>query len=169
MDLRGQLSNPRATLETLVPQGSRVDRRQRPRSSRALLGSPADPDSGAKEEVGRYSNPAISGSKRQNQRRLKPGEIDGLLAAYGAGDRVIDIAARFGVSRTTVIDHVTRRGLPRRSDLVWSEAELQAAATLYAEGESLAAVGRRFDIDASTVANRFRRAGLPVRPRRGWA
>ena len=92
-----------------------------------------------------------------------------MLAAYGAGDRIVDIAKRFGVNRTTVLDHVGRRGLPRRSDAGWSDEELHAAADLYASGHSLAAVGRHFGVDASTVASRFRRAGLPVRQRRGWS
>lgn len=80
-----------------------------------------------------------------------------------------DIAARFGVSRTTVIGHVTRRGLPRRSDRRWSSTELQVAASLYADGHSLAAVGAHFDIHAETVRNRLRRAGLEVRTRHGWS
>jgi hypothetical protein len=102
------------------------------------------------------------------QRRLEQTEIDHLRAAYLDGDLVRDIATRFGVSRTTVIGHVTRRGLPRRSDIGWSQSELRTAADLYAEGDSLAAVGERFGVDATTVATRFRRAGLTVRSRRGW-
>lgn len=80
-----------------------------------------------------------------------------------------DIAVTFGISRTTVIGHVTRRGLPHRCDDDWATDELATAARLYDEGHSLAEVGRRLGVDKSTVANRFRRAGLPVRQRRGWA
>jgi DNA-binding CsgD family transcriptional regulator len=109
------------------------------------------------------------GEAGQSQRRLKPTEIDQLLAAYTAGELVNDIAVRFGVSRTTVIGHVTRRGLPRRSEPRWSATELQVAANLYSDGHSLAAVGARFNIHAETVRNRFRRAGVQVRTRRGWS
>lgn len=130
---------------------------------------PVDADSTPKQEVGRYSNPASTGRKRKAQRRLKPGEINELLAAYLAGELVRDIALRYGVSRTTVIDHVSRRGLPHRRDHDWSADELSAAAGLYAAGHSLADVGKRLGVNKSTVANRFRRAGLPVRQRRGWA
>ncbi len=87
--------------------------------------------------------------------------------AYSAGELVKVIAARFAVSRTTVIGHVTRSGLPRRSDLRWSEPELQLAASLYADGYSLA-VGARFDIHAETVRARLQRAGVQIRTRRGW-
>ena len=79
-----------------------------------------------------------------------------------------DIAARFGVNRTTVISHVARRGLPRRCEYGWSESELHGAAHLYAAGHSLASVGQRFGVDPSTVANCFRRLGIPIRPRLGW-
>ena len=106
---------------------------------------------------------------RQRQQRLKTSEIDQLVESYLAGDLIRDIAARFGVSRTTVIGQVNRRGLPRRSDNGWSGTELRAAVDLYADGHSLAVIGRRFGVDATTVANRFRRAGVPTRPRRGWA
>lgn len=132
-------------------------------------GAPEGPSGAVREEEGRLSNPVGAAPTRRVQRRLTPTETDEMLAAYDAGDRVIDIAARFGVSRTTVIDHVGRRGLPRRSDAGWSDDELRAAANLYANGHALAAVGHQFGVDASTVANRFRRAGLPVRRRRGWS
>lgn len=85
-----------------------------------------------------------------------------------AGEPIHDIATRHGIHRTTVIGHVTRRGLPRRSENGWSDQELQSAADMYATGKSLAAVGALFGIDPATVANRFRRAGVPIRARRGW-
>lgn len=73
------------------------------------------------------------------------------------------------MNRTTVIGHVTRRGLTHRRDHDWTPAELASARRLYAGGHSLAEVGRRFGVDKSTVANRFRREGVPVRQRPGWS
>ena len=164
MDLKGQLSHPRPKIETLAPQGSRVDLRSQRgpgnRSDRAVRESESD----LGEEEGRLSNPPV----RQVQRRLKPDDINRLLAAYLSGDLIRDLAARFGVSPTTVIGHVSRNGLPRRGDSGWSDAEFREAADLYAGGASLATVGHRFGLDASTVRNRFRVAGVRVRPRRGW-
>ena len=77
------------------------------------------------------------------------------MAAYVEGDPVDEIAGRFGVGRTTVISHVTRQGLPRRSDHGWSESELRS--------------GHLFGVDPTTVAKRFRRFAIPIRPRRGWS
>ena len=118
--------------------------------------------------MGRYSNPPSATSIRRVQRRLTSDDIDEILTAYMAGDLVHDIAVRHGVHRSTVMDHVTRRRLPRRSNHGWTDQELQTAADLYAAGQSLAAVGQHFGIDPTTVANRFQRAGLPIRARRGW-
>lgn len=168
VDLKGQLSNPRETLETLTSQGSPTNRRSRTGRQRVSRQGSERPGEDADEEVGRYSIPPGPSPVRQVQRRLTTDEIDELLEAYVAGESVRDIAARHGVHRTTVIGHVTRRGIPRRSDDGWSDAELRAAAGLYAAGHSLAEVGQRFGVDTSTVANRFRRAGLPIRARRGW-
>ncbi len=94
--------------------------------------------------------------------------MDEILKAYLSGDLVQHIAARHGVHRTTVIGHVTSRGLPRRADRGWSDQQLQTAADLYATGQSLSTVGEHFGIDPGTVAKRFRRAGMPIRARRGW-
>lgn len=168
VDLKGQLSNPREKLETLVPQGSRADRRSRARRPGASPKAGGGSDESINEELGQYSNPRSSTSARRVLRRLSSEEIDELVAAYVDGDLLSDIAARHGVHRTTVIEHAARRGAPRRSDDRWSDDELQTAADLYAAGASLATVGQRFGVDPATVANRFRRAGLPVRKRRGW-
>jgi hypothetical protein len=126
------------------------------------------PTTDAAGKTGRHSNPPSSSSTRRVQRRLSSNEVDELLGAYVAGDLVHDIAVRHGVHRSTVIGHVTRRGLPRRSDDGRSDQELQTAADLHAAGESLAAIGHHFGIDPAIVADRFRRAGIPIRARRGW-
>jgi transposase len=165
VDLKGQLSNPHPKLETLAPQGSRPDQRRTKRPSDPPEATSSDPDEARREAKGRLSNPTSPGPRRQIQRRLKPDEIDQLLIAYLAGDLVADIAARFGVSRTTVLGHVGRRGLPRRRD-GWTNQQLRAAADLYAQGASLVAVGHRFGVDASTVRNRFRRTEVHLQPRR---
>mgnify|MGYP000885622684 FL=1 len=169
VDLKGQLSNPRESLETLDSQGSQASRQAQKGRHTGSQRSARGPREDADEEVGRYSNPPSSSPTRRVQRRLTPDEVDDILEAYVNGEPIRDIAFRHGVHRTTVLGHVTRRGLPRRSDQAWTDQELQTAARLYASGKSLATVGQHFGIDAATVANRFRRAGVPIRARRGWA
>jgi DNA-binding NarL/FixJ family response regulator len=53
--------------------------------------------------------------KHQKQHRLKPEEIDDLVYAYQAGELVEDLAARFSIHRTTVIEHVRRSGIKMRN------------------------------------------------------
>lgn len=106
----------------------------------------------------------------RTQTRLRTVDVDDLVAAYGAGDSIEQLADRYDVHRTTVIAHLSRRQVQLRPTFTpWDYDALTAAAAHYAEGASLATVAHRFDVDPSTVANRFRRAGIPIRPRRGWA
>ena len=109
---------------------------------------------------GRLSNPT--------QRRLSTSNIADLIAAYDAGATISQLAAEFGIHRTTVGALLDRRQVPRhRERTAWDSGTLEKAAELYASGLSLADVADQFGIDAQTVANRFRRAGVAVRPRRG--
>ena len=161
MDLKGRLSNPLPITETLVAQrsepiGDSVDCLQISRNDDS-----EDPAERPREEEGQLSNPP--------QRRLSPTDIDDLIAVYQGGATISQLAADFGVHRTTVGEHLDREGVPRHSErIAWDESTLRNAAELYATGLSLADVANRYEIDAQTVANRFRRAGVPVRPRRGW-
>ncbi len=95
-----------------------------------------------------------------------------MVAAYLSGDTVNDLAQRFGVHRTTVMAHLTRRETTRpeaSTTVKWDDETFCAAALLYAGGASLSQVGARFGVHASTVANRLHHAGVQIRPRRGWA
>lgn len=58
---------------------------------------------------------SVSARRMQVQHRLKPEEIDELVYAYQAGELIEDLAARFSIHRTTVIEHVKRNGLKLRS------------------------------------------------------
>jgi transposase-like protein len=162
VDLKGRLSNPLKIAETLVAQGSEKIGGSSGGAETTQIRHPDDHAEGPREEEGRLSNPA--------QRRLSPTDINGLIAAYEAGATITQLAAEFGVHRTTVAGHLDRHGVPRHSEqTTWDDEILTQAAELYAAGLSLADVADRFGVDAQTVANRFRRSGLPVRPRRGWS
>ena len=162
MDLKGRLSNPLDIAKTLAAQGSeRIDGKSASVETTRIRPS-NDYGEGAGEEKGQLSNPP--------QRRLSPSDIDDLVNAYRAGATISQLAAEFGVHRTTVAGHLDRHGVRRHSEqTAWGDELLERASELYATGLSLADVADQFGIDAQTVANRFRRAGVPVRPRRGWA
>ena len=69
---------------------------------------------------------------KQVQHRLEPEKVDQLLERYGAGTKINDLAAEFGISRTTVMKHVERAGAPRRRNLV--RDHLDEARRLYDDG-----------------------------------
>jgi DNA-binding CsgD family transcriptional regulator len=118
------------------------------------------------------ATPARRVPKRQSaqpQRRLKPSEVDTLVALYEAGASHRQLAARFGVHRETVLEHLKRRGVPGRPNRrKLSDEQVQAAARLYESGLSLAQVGETFGVNAQTIRTHLSRAGVPIRPRRGW-
>jgi DNA invertase Pin-like site-specific DNA recombinase len=103
--------------------------------------------------------------KKQAQRRLDVEEVDRLLQHYRAGDRINDLAAEFGISRTTVMKHVERAGAPRRRNII--RDHLEDARRLYESGWSLARVGRHFGVDPATVGYAFRKASIPRRDTHG--
>lgn len=80
----------------------------------------------------------------------------------------MQLAERFGMSRTTVMAHLDRRTVQRR--LVakqWDDDALAMAARSYANGHSLADIANQHALDPQTVANRLRRGGVTIRPRPG--
>ena len=80
---------------------------------------------------------AVVGRKvKQRQRRLRVGEIDDLVAAYGAGMRIRNLANRFGIHEATVHEHLNRRGVDRRPSPGLTPDQLSQAAIHYASGES---------------------------------
>jgi len=113
------------------------------------------------DQEGRLSNPV--------QRRLTKAAVDEVVSAYLAGSSIGSLAAELGVHRTTIIDHLERRGIERRRSVrKMTDRSVRVAAKRYGTGESLKVVAVQFDVDARTLAREFRRAGVGIRPRRGW-
>ena len=98
------------------------------------------------------------------QRRLAPGEVAELVAAYRRGVPVEDLAAAFRVHRTTVLGHVWRHGVPKRKRRALQGEDLGRAAQLYAEGRSADWVAVQFGVAASTVRRALKEAGVALRP-----
>jgi hypothetical protein len=185
VDLEGQLSNPAKPLSTVTPPGlwatSAADQGTRTTQKRP----PTRRETRPSNKVGHYSNPAPPSTGEQpsardsatpppatthrTQRRLRSVEVEALVDQYHTGATITQLVKRFQISRTTVMAHLDRRGVQRRSVAKqWDHKKLASAARSYADGSSLATIAAQFGLDPSTVANRFRRAGVSIRPRRGW-
>jgi len=106
---------------------------------------------------------------RPRARRLTSSENVELLDDYRNGEKILELASRFGISKSTVLHHVAAAGLPRRTDSRrWSSDDLGVASAMYQDGASLAVIGDHFGLGSTTVWNRLRAAGVELRPRRGW-
>lgn len=102
---------------------------------------------------------------RQVQRRLKPDQIDELVERYKAGETAEVLAAKFGINRDTVFQHLKRRGAPRRQRRLNRQADIDKAVSLYEAGLTLAAIGREFRVDPKAVRRTLLKNGLILRKR----
>src|SRR5215218_1896046 len=66
-----------------------------------------------------------------------------LIAAYGHGESIKQLAQRFGIHRMTVTALLRRHGVELRRAGLTSD-DVVAASRLYAHGWSLAKLGRKF-------------------------
>jgi DNA-directed RNA polymerase specialized sigma24 family protein len=105
-------------------------------------------------------------SIRRTARQLRPAEVDELVAAYQAGDRVRELATRFGISRDTVGRHLRRRGIDTKPPGLHPD-DVPEAARLYRAGWPLARIAEKFDTTADTVRRRLLEAGARMRDTNG--
>jgi DNA-directed RNA polymerase specialized sigma24 family protein len=139
------------------------------------------------EVLGRYSNLRDQGERvqailemvptdrnlglvrtsRQAQHRLSVTELDDLVAQYGAGAEVRDLATRFDVNRDTVFSILKRRQVVRHARGVPPQ-RVEEVVKAYEAGSSLATIGAQLSVDPGTVARTLRSAGVELRPRKGW-
>lgn len=93
---------------------------------------------------------------------LDEDQISQLVREYLDGDLISTLAARYGVHRTTVTEHLRRRNIPMRAKgMLPSEAE--ESILLYEEGYSLASIGRHFGVTGNTVKNVLLKSGTRLR------
>ena len=101
---------------------------------------------------------------RQKQVRLGEREVLKLVSQYIEGLSVPELVERWGVHRTTVLDHLERQGVPRRATKRrLSDAQVAEAAELYRAGSSLASLGRQFRVSATTMSKELKAVGVPSR------
>jgi DNA-binding transcriptional ArsR family regulator len=120
------------------------------------------------ELLGRYSNwtswanrtrsiertganrPETSPRTRGTARRLSDDEVTELVARYHAGATIYDLAERFKIHRTTVSQHLHRRGVTMRG-LSLDESQVDHATWLYERGWSVARIGSYLGVNGGTV------------------
>ncbi len=145
MDLQGRLSNPPYPFGRAATAAPRILAR-----TRGGKGQPA---------------------ALQIQRRLKPREVDELVAMYEAGSSAPVVAETFGINRETVLLHLERRGVQRRANVrKLSDDDVGIAAKRYEAGDSMASLTASFGVDGKTLRREITAVGVelrqPGRPRR---
>jgi hypothetical protein len=98
--------------------------------------------------------------------RLSEGQAQQLVEERAAGAEIKELAERYGVDRSTVINHLRRAGVPgrRRQGRRLSPDQVTAAGKLYASGLALVDVGVQFDVDRRYLRKALLAAGFPLRP-----
>lgn len=109
-----------------------------------------------------------SSQTRQLQHRLTEEEIGLLVRDYRAGATQKELAAEFGVARTTVIRILQQQGVAtRRTVRKLSNEQICQAKLFYEAGQSLATIAQRFGVSMGAVRRELLRAGILLRTRPG--
>lgn len=103
-------------------------------------------------------SPATSG-----RRRLSADDRSSVLALYGAGVAVSEIAEVVGCHRSTVARLVAGSSVERRRRGL-DPAEVEVAVERYVAGESLKAIGFELGVHGDTVRRVLRSTGVEIRP-----
>lgn len=94
--------------------------------------------------------------------RLDHDQAQDLIRQYQAGSTVYELAARFGIGRSTVSRLLHRHGIPmRRRGL--SPDQIAHAAEAYTAGASTTELASHYDADERTLARALRNHGLTLR------
>ena len=103
-----------------------------------------------------------SGSRPVRGHRLTESEIDQLVESFKSGVTVKELAKHFSINRTTVMDHLRRRKVPRQGE--WSTSAIKKAAARYKVGETLDEIAATMNVDPRTVGRQLKLAGVVIRP-----
>lgn len=160
LDLMGRLSNPHEDIKTLISQGSTTDIRAR--SSSRNVGE-CSAELSVEHSIRRQGT-----AFKPFQRWLATATIDYFVQDYVGELSINALSRRFGIHRTTVINHLESRGVQRRRNhRKLSVARVTLAAGHDATGLSLVSGATEFAVNRATLTRAFRAAGFSIRPRRG--
>ena len=105
-------------------------------------------------------------AKLGSARRLRPDEVEALVAAYGAGKTMKELAAVFGISRQTVSTHLRRAKSPIRREGLDQE-QVGEVVALYEAGRTSREIADCYGVSPDTVLRTLRRQGVEIRYRHG--
>ncbi|WP_063012716.1 hypothetical protein [Nocardia kruczakiae] len=112
------------------------------------------------------ATPAQAKPTRNIRRRLPRHTIDQLVQTYRGGATTLELAARYDISKTAVLNLLTREGVTRRHQPL-TDADIEHLEHLYLAGHSLASCSRLTGTPATTIKDALRERGTPMRPAGG--
>jgi transposase len=117
-------------------------------------------------------HPGECGRDRQGFRpnhKLRPAELDDLVAAYQAGASLRALGRQFNVHEQTVRRQLQQRGLVLRQGAKALSAEgLAELAAAYELGRSTYELAGELGVSADTVQRLLRQSGVQLRGRMDW-
>ena len=94
-----------------------------------------------------------TGSKIQRQVRLGEADIVQLVDDYCSGPMGMELSRRYGIHRTTVMEHLRRKGVPKQGPKLTRE-QIAQAKYLRNLGMGYEKIGAVFGVDGETVSAR---------------
>ena len=103
---------------------------------------------------------------RNIQRRLPRHTIDQLIQTYREGATTLELATRYDISKTAVLNLLSREDVTRRHQPL-TDADIDHLENLYLAGHSLASCSRLTGTPASTIKDAIHKRGTPMHPAGG--
>jgi len=141
---------------TLVDVLSRLSRSHRDLANRS------EPNSHHNDGWIRSEKP-VDRQQTRKVTHLLPELAAEIVERYQTGSLIRELAAEYGVHRSTVMACLRRAGIPKYSG--WSEKTTAEAARLYKSGLTIAEVAAQLDHSPTTVGRKLREAGVKLRPK----
>ena len=124
----------------------------------------ASRDKGRRRERASERSGSRSKGQRKMNRYLNKDEVKVLIREYESGYTQKELAAKWGIGRTTIIRLFKRHGVQTRcTERKLDTKKVAKAINLYCSGSSLADVGWNLDVSAGVIRRELLRAGVLLR------
>lgn len=100
-------------------------------------------------------------------RRLSPGQLAELVAAYKRGTSTPKLCEQYDLSKGSVLKILADHGVTMRQARHLTEAQIEKAVEWYQAGDSLTTIGKRLGSSPTTVQRALVTRGIPMRPAGG--
>ena len=108
-----------------------------------------------------YDPNSIVKSISQQQKHLKPEEIEQIVQRYQNGESTYELAEAFNCHRSTIANNLRKHGIKVSIEKI----NLEEAIMLYESGWTTKQLADRYHISDNAVSRRLKKAGVEMRTR----